>query len=209
MLLLLLAVLFIGSHTRQLSFPLAKNEKFCFYEPYVKEEVIHCEFIVTGGGQKNINFSIIKPNGNVLLTKYARFIHPEENGDVKTKSEEEGDYAFCFDNYFSNSESKHITFTTHEHIRKNKEKNNLADSSKMTGLVATLITILGELEELEHHQKFISEYARSYHEHALFMDNRIYCWNIAETCILLCLSLYMTYTIRNWFNKSKRNKINI
>jgi protein ERP2 len=101
---LLLIKITCGFQT-ELSVIIEAGKRECFHQYLSSELNIELDYQVLHGGDLDVSFWISSPSNRVLFTELRK-----QGGQAQFKSEENGEYRFCFDNSFSRFQSKHVFF---------------------------------------------------------------------------------------------------
>lgn len=79
----------------------------CFFQNVKQGQVIDIEYQVIDGthGELDISFQLVEPTGRIIFADFKK----SENGH-RIEAKANGDYKFCFDNGFSNYNTKTVFF---------------------------------------------------------------------------------------------------
>lgn len=95
------------SFEKEMTISIDPGRQECFYQPVKRGQLIDLEYQVIDGGQGeiDISFYLATPSGRILVSDLKK---PENSH--RTEASEEGDYRLCWDNTFSNFNSKTVFF---------------------------------------------------------------------------------------------------
>ena len=104
-----LAILFLQAykceyHT-ELSILIEPGLRECLHQHLTQNLNIDTDFQVISGGELDVSFWVSSPSNKVILTDIKK-----QGGQYHFRTEENGEYRFCFDNSFSRFANKQVFF---------------------------------------------------------------------------------------------------
>ncbi|EIM22857.1 hypothetical protein E3Q22_01747 [Wallemia mellicola] len=175
-------------------------ERSCFYANVDKKgEKIGFYFAVQSGGNFDIDWEVIDPEGNVVVHG-----EKERQGDFIFTGNHYGEYKFCFYNRLSSMEEKLVDFDIlveseprHELPKKTKY---LQDSTQ--SLEDSLYKIQGQVSTLQRNQRYFRTRENRNISTVNSTKRRLKSYAIFETLAVILMSCAQVWIVKNFFNMS-------
>jgi len=164
-------------------------------------EKLYFRFIVSRGGQLDINVRVISPSGTILL-ETLHFSKDGDEGRQEIDVQEEGVYTFCFDNEMSRWTAKVVIFdiSTKDRNSKPKELQQFAEDDAAKPLEKSIANMERDLRSISEIQRHLRAREKAHTATQESTYNRVWLFSTMESLVLILLSGAQIYFVRKWFN---------
>jgi protein ERP2 len=222
--LILFAVLFNGCSALQteLSIIVDAGHRECFFQQLLRGMSIETDYQVLSGGDLDVSYWISSPSNRVVFTELRK-----QGGQAHFRTEETGEYRFCFDNSFSRFAYKLVFFyfTTNDQFvdphfpaasaNDNQQqlyemvKDELGElEEKLETFKDTFRAVVNNLEKAQRIQNLFKAYEmadRNLMEHNF---ERVNFWSFVNVFLMICVGVIQVVMIRSLFeDKSKIGRV--
>jgi len=199
LLIFLLLAFFCSS--KQLKFEVPPGQEHCFYNEYQKNQEIEGSYLVTQGGNLDIEAKILGPDSHVLAIQFeknqkGRFLA------IHAMAEKNGIHQVCFSNKMSRWAKKRVTFQSAElRSERSKQTEELLEEKDVSDLLDKLGELRGVCDQLQVQVELGGI------EHSLQIEfqetqsQRMDYITKLEIFMTLAITVYQVRTIRGWFAK--------
>ena len=205
-------------HT-ELSIVVEPGLRECLHQHLTINLNIDTDFQVISGGELDVSFWVSSPSNRVLLTDVKK-----QSGQYHFKTEEDGEYRFCFDNSFSRFASKQVFFyvATNDPFVDPLFPRDITnfDVDKFArdqfNEMETKIEVVRESfnrlsQKFEHMQRLQNQFRNYELIDRSFMENnfeRVNFWSILNIVIMVMVAFVQVYMIRSLFeDRSKIGRV--
>ncbi|KAL9979822.1 hypothetical protein ACROYT_G017539 [Oculina patagonica] len=183
----------------------------CFYENIDNNRTLEMEYqVVEGGGEMDIIFQVISPNGALLVND------EKKTDEVHTlQAAENGVYAFCFDNSFSTLAEKIVYVDLG--LENDELDNWLTTLQGDTGLEeqelqvesirAILDNIRLQMEKAQGDQTYLTKKNFKNHFVVTRSGNRVFWWSLIQSVALIGVAICQVLIVKNFFGTGSGQKI--
>eukprot|EP00298_Acanthocystis_sp_HF-20_P008788 c17898_g1_i2.p1 GENE.c17898_g1_i2~~c17898_g1_i2.p1 ORF type:complete len:202 (+),score=48.30 c17898_g1_i2:83-688(+) len=182
----------------ELTFWIDPQGNECFFEDIFKDDTVSGNFQVTAGGDMEVEFHILNPNGGVIT-----HIDKAVEHDFEFLAETSGEYSFCFGNLKTYHDMKSITF---ELFSDRPVMNNVVDKNSMDDLHRKLEQLQHLVRDVQSSQRYLRNREKRHRSTTESTNTRVLWWSIIEAVAIVILSTFQVYYIKSFFN-SKRTII--
>jgi protein ERP2 len=203
----------------ELSIVIEPGQRDCLHQYLLPNLNIDTDYQVISGGELDISFWVTSPSNKVILTEIKK-----QGGQYHFRTEEAGEYRFCFDNSFSHFANKQVFF----YLATNDQFVDPMFPREMTNFDVDKFARdkMGEMDDkvdvfretfnrmsakYEHLQRLQNQYRnyelidRSYMEHNF---ERVNFWSIVNILVMVTVGFVQVFMIRSLFEeKSKIGKV--
>lgn len=189
-----------GAQTEAMSVNVRHRE--CFYEELGQGVKCTGSFQVLTG-QTSISlpgdfvFTITDSSGTLVYDSMDKNQRKEEEGKFKFTSSKDGLHAFCFNNRNSQSD-KVVGFTILVHEGKD-EPESVARRGKLSPLEEKIIALSDGLETMQEQQRYLRARESVHSLTTQSTNSRVLWWSFIEAFVLVSMSLWQVYYLRNFF----------
>ncbi|XP_054635326.1 transmembrane emp24 domain-containing protein 1b [Dunckerocampus dactyliophorus] len=199
-----------GEESSEFTFLLQAGKSDCFFQRAIQNGTMEVEYQVIGGAGMDVDFTILSPEGIVLVAESRR-----SDGLHMVEPTVKGDYQICFDNSFSHFSEKIVFFELYVE----GQGGDVGGDEEWGGVE--------ELDEnmLEYKLQDMREYMDSMHKRLergrqmqtvlrafeardrnLLEDNlwRVSFWSCASLLVMLCVAFTQVYTVRKLFDDKRK-----
>lgn len=181
----------------------------CFYEKIDTNKSLEIEYqVVEGGGEMDISFQVVSPNGVVL-------VNDEKKGDEvhSIVTSEPGVYSFCFDNSFSTLAQKVVyvdlgldTSDEDSWVKSLEDGDFDGTELQMESIRNTLANIKDTLEKAQHYQAYLTK--KNFKSHAIVSrsSSRVFWWSLIQSIALIGVGICQVLIVKNFFGNGKTNQ---
>jgi protein ERP2 len=203
----------VSSINTEFSVVVEAGSRECFYQNLKEGLEIYFDYQVIQGGELDITFWLNSPSNRILITDLKKDL-----GQHKFKTEENGEFRFCFDNSFSRFAQKQVFFYMYSPDHFIDPDFPLSDLE----LKATQVDPSSELDttieyfnqrftlvqdNLEHAQRLQAQFKMYEHVDRFVMENNyasVNFWSIINICLMIGVGVVQVVMIRSLFeDKSK------
>lgn len=175
----------------------------CFYENIEVNKTLEMEYqVVEGGGEMDITFQVISPNGGLLVDD------EKKTDDVHTvQADEKGVYAFCFDNSFSTLAQKVVYADLGLEV--DEMDSWLSSLEGDTGLEeqelqvdsirTTLENIKMLMEKAQGYQNYLTKKNFKSHFVVTRSGSRVFWWSLIQSIALIGVAICQVLIVKNFF----------
>jgi protein ERP2 len=202
----------IGFQT-ELSVIIDPGKRECFHQHFTSDLNIEFDYQVLYGGELDVSFWISSPSNRVIFTELRK-----QGGQAQFKSEENGEYRFCFDNSYSRFQSKHVFFyiSTNDHfedpyfthleekIQTLKDKLGLELDGKIDNIQESFNKVSKNLEKAQRVQNAFRGYElidRNLMEESY---ERVNFWSFFNIFIMVLVGIIQVFMIKSLFEESSK-----
>jgi protein ERP2 len=203
----------------ELSVLIEPGRKECFHQYLTKDLNIETDYQVIQGGDLDISYWIGSPSNRVLYTDLRK-----QGGQFNFKTDEDGEYRFCFDNSFSRIVNKQVFFflsTNDQYVDPHFRPTSLADhmaqlnkdnlgelENKLENFRQLFHRVYGHLERAQRLQSTVRTYELI--DRGIMENNfeKVNFWSIVNLVIMVLVAFIQVYMIRSLFeDKSKIGRV--
>jgi len=184
----------------------APNERLCFYADVDKPgEKIGLYFAVQAGGTFDIDWEVIDPHGESLLSG-----EREHQGDYIFTANVVGEYTFCFENDMSTITHKLVDFDIMVESEPRRESPARAGqvSDKTTALEESIYRLRNSLTSIDRLQRYFhTREARGFSVVKSTQD-RIFWYAVLDSCAIITMAVVQIYVLQTFFTTTgKKYKV--
>lgn len=202
----------------ELSVIVDAGHRECFFQFLDRDLDIETDYQVIQGGELDISFWIGTPSNRVLYTELRK-----QGGQFQFKTDEVGEYRFCFDNSFSRFAYKQVFFylSTNERFvdphfpaassfdSAQLDKDQLGElESKLDSFRQLFHRVVANLERAQRLQSIFRAYELM--DRSLMENNfeRVNFWSIISIILMITVGFIQVYMIKSLFeDKSKIGRV--
>jgi protein ERP2 len=205
-------------HT-ELSIVVEPGLRECLHQHLTTNLNIDTDFQVISGGELDVSFWVSSPSNRVLLTDVKK-----QSGQYHFKTEEDGEYRFCFDNSFSRFASKQVFFYVatndpfvdplfpRDITNFDVDKFARDQFNEMETKIEVVRDSFNRLsQKFEHMQRLQNQFRNYELIDRSFMENnfeRVNFWSILNIVIMVTVGFVQVYMIRSLFeDRSKIGRV--
>ena len=204
----------------ELSIVIEAGKRECFHQFLVNDLSVETDYQVISGGDLDVSYWISTPSNRVIFTELRK-----QGGQTQFKTEEKGEYRFCFDNSFSRFQPKQVFFfiTTNDNFIDpffpliQEEQLNVALPKDVLG-----IELEGKLESIDQlFQRVQMNLEKAQRVQHMFRGfelidrnlmeesfERVNFWSVVNVFIMMVVAVIQVYMIKSLFeDKSKVGKM--
>lgn len=204
---------------KEITVSVEAGKEECFYQDVKKGQVIDIEYQVIDGthGELDISFQLVEPTGRIIFADFKK----SENGH-RIEASMDGDYKFCFDNTFSNFNTKTVFF---EIIIEGSDDDTWGDDDldvddfegltpdeiydiKVQDIQDAIYKVRSNLNKVQHLQENVRNHEardRNIAEENFF---RVNSWSMVQIFVMLSVGFVQVVMLKSLFdNTSKVHKI--
>jgi hypothetical protein len=191
----------------------------CLHQHLTINLNIDTDFQVISGGELDVSFWVSSPSNRVILTEIKK-----QGGQYHFKTEEDGEYRFCFDNSFSRFATKQVFFyvATNDQFVDPLFPRDITNfdldkfARDQMGEMETKIEVVRESfsrlsQKFEHMQRLQNQFRNYELIDRSFMENnyeRVNFWSVLNIVIMVTVGFVQVYMIRSLFeDRSKIGKV--
>jgi p24 family protein gamma-2 len=192
----------------------------CFHQYLTRDLTMETEYQVVQGGELDISYWISTPSNRVIFTELRK-----PGGQHQFRTDEIGEYKFCFDNSFSRFARKQVFFflgTNDKFIDPNFQVQNVFDSinnqigrdqlgeldNKLESFREAFHRVQVNMEKAQRMQNMFRAYEvidRNVMEHNY---DRVNFWSTLNISLMVLVGIIQVYMIRSLFeDRSKLGKV--
>lgn len=191
----------------------------CFHQYLVQGLSMETDYQVLSGGELDVTYWITSPSNRILFTDLKK-----QGGQFQFKTDENGEYHFCFDNSFSRFASKQVFFyissndqfvdpqfpAASEAVAGDQlQKDHLGElDEKLETFKETFSKVNVNLEKAQRVQNLFRAYElvdRNLMEESF---ERVNFWSVFNIFLMITVGVIQVYMIRSLFeDKSKIGKV--
>eukprot|EP00471_Norrisiella_sphaerica_P001925 CAMPEP_0184480734 /NCGR_PEP_ID=MMETSP0113_2-20130426/2265_1 /TAXON_ID=91329 /ORGANISM="Norrisiella sphaerica, Strain BC52" /LENGTH=188 /DNA_ID=CAMNT_0026859431 /DNA_START=112 /DNA_END=678 /DNA_ORIENTATION=- len=180
----------------------------CVYDVVQQGKTFDMDFEVARGGLLDIKVKIYSPRGDVIIDKMAFFNHEddeklEEEGHISFVAVSSGEHKICFDNTMSRWTAKVVSMLIPT-PGGNKAHENIAKLEHLGPVVDSIIKIADNLDAITRTQHHMAIRERSHQDTQLSTNSRVHWMAAFESCMLIGMSMFQLYYIRQWLSTKQR-----
>ena len=220
---ILVAVCFLHVYTceyhSELSILIEPGLRECLHQHLTPNLNIDTDFQVISGGELDISFWVSSPSNKVILTEIKK-----QGGQYHFRTEEDGEYRFCFDNSFSRFAVKQVFFyvaTNDEFVDPlfpreltNFDLDKFA-RDQMGEMEGQIQNFRDTFQRLSQHYESMQRLQNQFRNYELidrsFMEHnfeRVNFWSVVNIVVMLTVGFVQVYMIRSLFeDKSKIGRV--
>uniref|UniRef100_A0A8C5QF36 Transmembrane p24 trafficking protein 5 n=1 Tax=Leptobrachium leishanense TaxID=445787 RepID=A0A8C5QF36_9ANUR len=201
---------FSQSVDNDFTFTLPAGRKECFYQPMKKEATLEIEYQVLDGSSLDVDFTLISPNGEVLISE------ERQSDGVHTVETVDGDYQFCFDNTFSRIYEKVIFFElildhiTDEGTDQEDWKNYIIGTDmldmKLEDILESINGVKGRLSKSLQIQTLLKAFEARDRNIQESNCDRVNFWSIVNLVVMVTVSVIQVYMLRSLFEDKRKSR---
>lgn len=202
----------------ELSVLIEPGKRECFHQFLNEGMNIEVDYQVIQGGEMDVSFWIGSPANRIIVTELRK-----SQGQHQFRTQELGDYSFCFDNSFSRFAFKQVFFyigsqdqfidphfqskSIYEEIK--AEKDQLGELDDKLGVFkqrfTQMLIVLESAQRIQNTFRTFEIIDRNIMEHNY---ERINFWSMVNIGVMLAVSILQVYMIRSLFeDKSKVGRV--
>lgn len=203
----------------ELSILVEPGKRECFHQFLVPDLSMETDFQVISGGELDVSYWISSPSNRIIYTDVRK-----QGGQFQFKTDETGEYRFCFDNSFSRFAHKQVFFyltTNDQYVDPHFPAASMLDQAPKLD-----VDKLGELDDKleafkEVFQKVNNNLERAQRVQNMFRSfelidrnlmeesfERVNFWSIVSICLMILVGMIQVYMIRSLFeDKSKVGRV--
>ncbi|CAF0842377.1 unnamed protein product [Brachionus calyciflorus] len=213
-----LTINYINCLQAELAIVVEPGQRECFHQYLITGLSMETDYQVISGGELDISYWITTPSNRILYTDAKK-----QGGQFQFKSDETGEYRFCFDNSFSRFAKKQVFF----YLSSNDDfvdphfpqsavdtlnppiKDQLGDLAEKTQHFQELFTRVNtNLERAQHVQKIFQVYELADRSHLEDLFERVNFWSVVNILVMILVGGIQVYMIRSLFeDKSKIGRV--
>ncbi|KAL0277059.1 UNVERIFIED_CONTAM: hypothetical protein PYX00_004476 [Menopon gallinae] len=208
------SLVFLANCTeRDMTVSVPPGREECFYETLRVGQTLDIDYQVIDGGQGelDISFHLTSPNDRIIIVDYKK---PEQSH--RHEVAEDGDYKMCFDNRFSNFNSKTVYFEIM--IDSDEEEDPWDDLNGQTpeqqyemaiqDIEEVVKRVKGHLFKIRHMQESVRAFAARDKHIADGNFFRVNSWSILQIIVMLLVGFVQVVMVKSLFDEqSKIHKI--
>ncbi|NP_001090383.1 transmembrane p24 trafficking protein 5 L homeolog precursor [Xenopus laevis] len=193
------------------TFTLPAGHKECFFQPMKKDATLEIEYQVLDGAGLDVGFSLISPDGELLLSE------ERQSDGVHSVETVDGDYQFCFDNTFSRMSEKVIFFELIlDHL--NDEGNEQEDwknyimgtdllDMKLEDILETINSVKGRLTKSAQIQTLLKAFEARDRNLQESNCERVNFWSVFNLVVMVVVSALQVYMLRSIFEDKRKSRL--
>ncbi|OCT85162.1 hypothetical protein XELAEV_18023326mg [Xenopus laevis] len=193
------------------TFTLPAGHKECFFQPMKKDATLEIEYQVLDGAGLDVGFSLISPDGELLLSE------ERQSDGVHSVETVDGDYQFCFDNTFSRMSEKVIFFELIlDHL--NDEGNEQEDwknyimgtdllDMKLEDILETINSVKGRLTKSAQIQTLLKAFEARDRNLQESNCERVNFWSVFNLVVMVVVSALQVYMLRSLFEDKRKSRL--
>lgn len=202
----------------ELAIVVEPGQRECFHQYLITGLSMETDYQVISGGEMDISYWITTPSNRILFTEVKK-----QGGQFQFKSEETGEYRFCFDNSFSRFAKKQVFF----YLSSNDDfvdphfpasavdtlnvpaKDELGElTNKIQSFQDLFNRVNTNLERAQHVQKIFQVYELADRSHLEDLFERVNFWSVVNILVMFLVGAIQVYMIRSLFeDKSKVGRV--
>nr|XP_057940175.1 transmembrane emp24 domain-containing protein 1b [Doryrhamphus excisus] len=199
-----------GEESSEFTFLLQAGKSDCFFQRAIQNGRMEVEYQVIGGAGMDVDFTIISPEGTLLIAESRR-----SDGLHMVETTMEGDYQVCFDNSFSHFSEKLVFFELYVEgqggdVDGDEELGGLEESDenmlqyKLQDMREYMDSMHKRLERGRQMQTVLRAFEAR--DRNLLEDNlwRVSFWSCASVLVMLGVAFTQVYTVRKLFDDKRR-----
>ncbi|XP_075038461.1 transmembrane emp24 domain-containing protein 5 [Mixophyes fleayi] len=186
------------------------GRKECFFQPMTQDATLEIEYQVLDGASLDIDFNIISPNGDIVLSE------ERQSDGVHTLQTINGDYQFCFDNTFSHISEKVIFFElildhiTGEENDQEDWKNYVIGTDlldmKLEDILETINSVKGRLGKSLQVQNLLRAFEARDRKIQESNFERVTFWSIVNLVVMVVVSVMQVYMLKSLFEDKRKSR---
>jgi len=173
------------------------KSKDCFFYDARASEQIKLVFFVTRGGLLDIDLKITGPSNEPI---YSSLLF--ESGTQSFTATRQGPYEICFSNEMARWTSKIVSF---EVFAGEQAADGVLTKDTLDPIQNYLKGVATSLDKVQQDQRYLRIREQKHRDTADSTNSRILYYSIAESVVLLCLSLGQVFYLRRFFD-TKRSR---
>lgn len=190
----------------------------CFHQFLISGLNMETDYQVISGGELDISYWITTPSNRILFTEAKK-----QGGQFQFKSEETGEYRFCFDNSFSRFAKKQVFFYLSSNDAfidpifpqsavdslNRLAKDDLGElSDKLSNFQDLFNRVNSNLERAQHVQKLFQVYELTDRSHLEDLFERVNFWSVVNIIVMILVGATQVFMIRSLFeDRSKIGRV--
>ncbi|KAJ9579433.1 hypothetical protein L9F63_024457 [Diploptera punctata] len=205
----------VDSLEKEMTVSIDPRREECFYENVKTGQVIDIEYQVIDGGQGeiDISFHLAAPSGRIVISETKK---PENAHRIEAT--EDGDYRMCWDNTFSNFNSKTVFFELIIESEDDEDRDpwdldlenfdgfnpeELYDM-KIQDIQDAVGRVRSHLAKVRHIQDTLRAFEARDRNIAESNFVRVNYWSIVQICVMLIVGLIQVIMLRSLFDDKSR-----
>eukprot|EP00472_Partenskyella_glossopodia_P010928 CAMPEP_0197537030 /NCGR_PEP_ID=MMETSP1318-20131121/55613_1 /TAXON_ID=552666 /ORGANISM="Partenskyella glossopodia, Strain RCC365" /LENGTH=186 /DNA_ID=CAMNT_0043095087 /DNA_START=249 /DNA_END=809 /DNA_ORIENTATION=- len=175
----------------------------CVYEVVEQGKTFNMDFEVARGGLLDIKVKIFSPSGDTIIDKMVFFNQEddkrlEEEGHLSFQALASGEHKICFDNTMSRWTAKVVSMLIPTPHQRGHE--NIAKLEHLGPVVDSIIKIADNLDAVTRTQHHMAIRERAHQDTQLSTNSRVHWMAAFESCILIGMSMFQLYYVRQWLS---------
>jgi len=198
----LLSLLFTYVAASALTASVHPNQRLCFFADVDKAgEKLGFYFAVQSGGTFDIDFSVIDPNGIILLDG-----ERERQGDYVFTANKVGEYSFCFENDMSTLTAKLVDFDIMVESEPRREAPAKAPqlADKTTALEESIYRIRSLLNNIAKNQRYFHTRENRGISVVESTKSRLFWYATIECFAIVGMAVVQVYILQTFFTTTGR-----
>lgn len=203
----------------ELSMLIDAGRRECLFQNLDRNLNIEADYQVISGGDLDVSFWVSSPTNRIIYTELRK-----QGGQINFRTDEVGEYRFCFDNSFSRFAYKQVFFffTTNDQfidpqfpaasssqMPAQLDKDQLGElDEKLENFKSTFTKVVQNLERAQRIQNLFKAYEII--DRNLMENNyeRVNFWSTVNICLMIGVGVIQVVMIRSLFeDKSKIGRI--
>jgi len=203
----------------ELSVLIEPGHRECFHQYLSQGLVIEMDYQVIQGGELDISLIVSSPTNRAIVSELRK-----PSAQHKFRTEEVGEYHFCFDNTYSRFAPKKVFFYlgsqdafVDPHFTINSIYDNPANmgsdklgelEDKLEGFRATFTKVIKNLELAQRFQTNLKQYDLMDSIQMVHNKSKVDFWSIINIVLMISVGLVQVFMIRSLFeDKSKVGRV--
>ncbi|XP_063795942.1 transmembrane emp24 domain-containing protein 5 [Pseudophryne corroboree] len=201
---------FSQSVDNDFTFTLPSGRRECFFQPMRQGATLEIEYQVLDGAGLDIDFSLIAPNGEIVLAE------ERQSDGVHTIEAIDGDYQFCFDNTFSHISEKVIFFElildhlSDEESDQEDWKNFVIGTDlldmKLEDILETINGVKGRLGKSLQIQTLLRAFEARDRKIQESNYERVTFWSIVNLAVMVVVSVMQVFMLKSLFEDKRKSR---
>lgn len=207
----------------ELSIIVEAGKRECFHQFLVPNLVVETDYQVLSGGDLDVSYWISSPTNRVLFTEVRR-----QGGQTQLRTEERGEYRFCFDNSFSRFQHKQVFFflstgdnfvdpffpqgsssdPQQQQYQAVKDQLGAELDGKLENIQESFHRVSANLEKAQRMQSLFRGFELIDRNAMEESYERVNFWSVVNIAVLLVVAVIQVFMIRSLFeDRSKVGKV--